>query len=270
MRLPADKLSRLRDMLAHWSSLKSCRRQQLESLIGTLQHACRVVKPGRAFLRRAIDLLRTPGATKGHHHLRLNRECRADIQWWRTFAVHWNGVSMFPCPPRPTFTATSDASGTWGCGAWSGSGWFQLEWPVEAKDCHISYKELFAGLMSAAVWGKRWRGSSVQWLCDNQAAVHAVSRRSCRDQDMMHLIRCLFFLEAWFGFEVVAAHLPGRENMLADDLSRNRLSAFLSKAPSVDPAPVSIPPALPKLLLDRNGWMSPTWTKLFFTTVTEV
>ena len=87
MRLPADKLSRLRDLLVRWSPRKSCQRQQLESLIGTLQHACWVVRSGRAFLRRAIDLLRTPGATKGHHHLRLNREFHADLQWWKTFAV---------------------------------------------------------------------------------------------------------------------------------------------------------------------------------------
>ena len=117
MRLPADKLSRLRDLLARWSPRKSCQRQQLESLIGTLQHACRVVRPGRAFLRRAIDLLCTPGATKGHHHLRLNRQFHADLQWWKTFAVHCNGVSLFPCPPQPALTATSDASGSWGCGA---------------------------------------------------------------------------------------------------------------------------------------------------------
>lgn len=56
---------------------------------------------------------------------------------------------------------------------------------------------------------------------------------------MMRLIRCLFFLEAWFCFDIVAAHLPGRENMLADDLSRNRLSDFLSKAQSPDPRPAA-------------------------------
>ena len=37
----------------------------------------------------------------------------------------------------------------------------------------------------------------------------------------MRLVRYLFFLEARFGFELVAAHLPGRVNMLAYDLSRN-------------------------------------------------
>ena len=130
-------------------------------------------------------------------------------------------------------------------------------------DHHISCKEPFAGLLSAAVWG-------VRWLCDNQPAVHAVCKRSCRDQGMMHLIRCLFFLEAWFGFELVAMHLPGRDNMLADDLSRNRLSAFLSKVPSAERAPTPVPPELPELLLDHGGWMSPTWTRLFYTIVTTV
>ena len=62
-------------------------------------------------------------------------------------------MSMFPCPPQPALTATSDASGSWECGAWPGSSWFQLKWPVRAKDCHISFKEPFAGLISAAVWG---------------------------------------------------------------------------------------------------------------------
>ena len=79
-------------------------------------------------------------------------------------------------------------------------------------------------IVQGALCGARGyrRGSTIRWLCDNQAAVYTVSRRSCRDQD---LIRCLFFLEAWFGFEVEAVHLPCRANMLADDLSRNRLSA---------------------------------------------
>ena len=161
LRLPTDKLSRVKVLLAQWSTRKTCRRRQLESLVGTLQHACRVVKPGRAFLRRMIDLLRTPSATKAHHHIRLNGQFRADLQWWCTFAEHWNGVAMFPYPAQPAFSVTSDASGSWGCGAWSGACWFQFEWPQEVLGHHIAYKELFAGLLACAAWGKQWRGSYV-------------------------------------------------------------------------------------------------------------
>ena len=257
LRLPAEKLARLRALLARWATRRSCRRRDLESLVGTLQHACLILKPGRAFLRRIIDLLRIPGATKGHHHIRLNREFRADLQWWITFAEHWNGVAMFPSPREPTGSVTSDASGSWGCGAWSDSSWFQLEWPTAALHYHISFKELFAGLVACSIWAKRWRGCRVQWWCDNQAAVHAVNSRSCPDPAMMRLLRCLFFLEAWFNFELLAAHLPGRDNMLADDLSHNLLSNFLSKAQSPDPVPSTLPPGLPELLLDHSGWTSP-------------
>ena len=169
-------------------------------------------------------------------------------------AIHWNGVAMFPCVSEPTALVTSDASGAWGCGA------FQLEWPPAAQHYHISFKELFVGVAAA---GRLWRGARVRWLCDKQAAVYAVTRRSCRDTGMMHLVRCLFFLEGWYDFELVAAHLPGRENMLADDLSRNRLSAFLSKVQSPDPQPTALPLELAEMLLDPTGWTSPRWTRRF-------
>ena len=142
LRLPADKLARVKETLAQWSMRKSCRRRELESLVGTLQHACRVVKPGRAFLRRMIDLLRLPSSHEGppSHPTKLPVSHRSAM------VVHIHGeverVAMFPSPVQPAFTVTSDASGSWGCGAWSGSSWFQFEWPQPASDDHILFKEL--------------------------------------------------------------------------------------------------------------------------------
>ena len=56
--------------------------------------------------------------------------------------------------------------------------------------------------------------------------------------------------------------------MLADDLSRNHRSAFLSKALSPDPAPTLLPRQLPELLLDAEGGTSPRWTMLFYAIAT--
>ena len=61
---------------------------------------------------------------------------------------------------------------------------------------------------------------------------------------MMHLLRCLFFYEAHYQFSVVAVHLAGRDNELAD-LSRDRHISFLSKALHMDQAPSSSPPPPP-------------------------
>ena len=57
LRLPQDKLTRLQELLRQWERRKSCTCKELESLIGLLNHACKVIRPGRAFLRCMIDLL---------------------------------------------------------------------------------------------------------------------------------------------------------------------------------------------------------------------
>ena len=54
-RLPQDKLSRIHDLLNSFKSRSSFRLAE-QSLIGTLQFACKVVVPGRTFLQRAINL----------------------------------------------------------------------------------------------------------------------------------------------------------------------------------------------------------------------
>ena len=57
LRLSAYKLHLTMVMVSSWMQKKSCTRRELESLIGTLQHACKVITAGRSFLRRVIALL---------------------------------------------------------------------------------------------------------------------------------------------------------------------------------------------------------------------
>ena len=79
----------------------------------------------------------------------------------------------------------------------------------------------------------------------------------------MHLLRCLFFCEAWYQFRLSAAYLLGVQNTLADDLSRDRRSSFLSKAPGMNKEPSLAPPDLPELLLGVGAWTSPVWIETF-------
>ena len=52
VRLPNVKLARLRESLAMWRRKKACKKRDLLSIIGSLSHACKVVKHGGSFLRR--------------------------------------------------------------------------------------------------------------------------------------------------------------------------------------------------------------------------
>ena len=126
--LPSDKLTRLRQEVERWLPRKACCRHELESLIGVLQHAAKVIRPGRSFMRGMIDLLRGP--RRPHHYIRLNQWFRADLCWWKSFAASWNGVAYFPPDESQLVEFASDASGAWGCGAWSQSQWWQFQWPV--------------------------------------------------------------------------------------------------------------------------------------------
>lgn len=84
LRLPLDKLQRLFSLLTRWRGRSSGLHKDLESLVGTLQHASRVVRPGRTFMRRIFNLLAQTQHFRQHFVVLLNAECKADIEWWFT------------------------------------------------------------------------------------------------------------------------------------------------------------------------------------------
>ena len=81
---------------------------------------------------------------------------------------------------------------------------------------------------------------------------------------IMHLLRCLFFIRAHFQMGVVAVHVPGVENHLADAISRNHLHVLFSQVPEVAKQRSVIPPSLLALLVERQpDWTSSDWAQLF-------
>ena len=51
LRLPGEKLKRLQALLRQWGNRKVCSRKDLESLVGMLNHACKVVRAGKTGTR---------------------------------------------------------------------------------------------------------------------------------------------------------------------------------------------------------------------------
>ena len=127
LRLPQAKLLRLRELVGKWRRRKACTKRDLQSLAGHLNHACKVIRPGRRFLRGVFGLLSQ--FHRRYHMIRLNSAFRADMEWWHVFASTWNGVSLMRDVSRhsPAFEIWSDASGGWGCGAVWEDQWFQVQ-----------------------------------------------------------------------------------------------------------------------------------------------
>lgn len=98
VRLPADKLAKARTLITEWSARRKCTKRELLSLIGFLSFACKVVKPGRIFLRRLIDL--STSVVSLNHFIYLNAEARGlTSSSGRTFSLSGT-VSRLSNPHR--------------------------------------------------------------------------------------------------------------------------------------------------------------------------
>ena len=121
IRLPSDKLLRLKEELAAAVSKRYLSKRAPQNLTGLLQHATKVDRPGRPFLHRLYTLQNVGSLPT--YHIQLNQAARADITWWSLFVERWNGLSIAwdlkQCLPKSV--VYSDASGSWGCGAYSAS-----------------------------------------------------------------------------------------------------------------------------------------------------
>lgn len=267
LRLPEDKLQRLREEVAAWMGRKACIKRELLSLIGSLHHAAAVVRPGRPFVRRLID--RSKEVRHDQFIVRLHTPARSDLIWWHTFLSQWNGVSILPIQ-QPQILLTSDASGSWGCGAYYGTEWFHLAWPPPLRSANIATLELIPVVIAVAVWGNSWRSAHVTCHCDNEAVVRVLNKGSAREASLAHLLRCLAFYLAHYQLTLSALHVAGASNTAADALSRNDLRSFFTSLPQASPTPSPVPQEVLQLTaLEKPDWISERWRELFLATLVK-
>ena len=244
-RLPQEKLEKLRSSLEAFSRRKNVTLKELQSLIGLLNFACLVVTPGRAFLRRLIDL--TCKVTNQHHFLRLNSEARLDIKAWQIFIENFNGKSVFLSDEwlsSDRICLYTDASGKLGYAAVLGSQWFTGSWTQSHEDYQIAIKELFPIVLALEIWGHKLKNHKILFLSDNIAVVEIINKQSSKDQVIMRLVRRLVLCALQFNIFFRAKHISGKSNVIPDRLSRFKFQEAKSLAPWLNQQPTTIPPNL--------------------------
>ena len=150
-KLPEEKLCKLKEV-SQWVERTDARKQEILSLVGSLQHATKVVRYGRAFVSRMHAT--AAKLKKLHHRTRLNLEFRSDLCWWQIFLAEWNGLSLLRWDDQdrtPDHFIQTDVSGAWGCGSFWKGHWFQWAWPPEWASTNIMVKELVPIVFSCAV-----------------------------------------------------------------------------------------------------------------------
>ena len=179
-RLPCDKLSRVQTTIVEWLNKRSATKREILSLVGVLQHAAKMVRPGRTFVRCMYSV--AARAQELDYFTRLNKEFKSDLYWWHLFLDKWNGISFLqPQKTIPMLTIQTDTSGAWGCADFFHGKWFQLRWTQEWAPEAIMAKELVPIVISCAIWGPLLVRKSVLFQCDNPGVVAAVSKGSAKE-----------------------------------------------------------------------------------------
>lgn len=128
-RLPQDKLSKFVDLVRVFCSVKRVTLRQMQSLLGLLVFACRIMHMDRVFSRRLS--LATRGASHREHHIRITKHLKDDLWVWLEFLNSYNGRTCYQSPEIssddvPLFT---DAAGSVGFGAVFGTERCTECWP---------------------------------------------------------------------------------------------------------------------------------------------
>jgi hypothetical protein len=241
--------------LRDWVGRETCSARELQTLVGILQWACRVIRHGRTFLQRMYDML-LPHVNSKHPFdssaIELENVFQEDLEWWSLFMDKWNGVTLITDQDWMTeghpLQPHTDASSS-GYGAVCGRSWFHGQWTGEqeswsreatANRDSMPFKELFAVVTAALTWGSQWGRKKVVFRVDCLPVVQAVQKGATRQRRMMQLLRALHHCAALHHFDYRIVHIAGVDNVIADELSRVFSVSQLSQTcrQLIDPSPV--------------------------------
>ena len=244
--LTKDKLEKLYAELKFFEGKTRTTKRQIQRLCGILAHASKVIRGGRVFSRRIIDLLKN--LPHGNPRVRITEEFLLDLEWWRQYSGEFNGkahliYNNFGQGPELFADACLKGYGfawgsQWQAGAFesdyipndlhsvSASHGHWLNVPVE-QDVSINYLELVAIYLAVQRFAECWRDQHVLCYTDNTQAMCAVNRGTSVSKESMCVIRQIFWLCARYNVYLSARHVAGETNLLADWLSRVRIRGYL-------------------------------------------
>ena len=251
--IPKNKFDELMDILSQWDrKRKTCKKRELLSLIGKLSFFCKVVRAGRIFLRRLIDLSTTVESMD--HHININSEAREDIRWWVDLLPQLKTHSLIPechLTTSDDLKLFTDASSKIAFGAIFGCRWIQHRWTEsERANMSIDVMELFAIVAAILTFGHEWEGKRIVVMTDNLPITQLWESGSSPTKALMFLIRRLYLVAAKNGFSVALKHIFGKTNCVADAISRFQMPRFRHLVPEADAFPTTLPRAVTETLVD--------------------
>ena len=161
---------------------------------------------------------------------RLHVDARGSFfVWSRSFAMPADVLLH-----QSQITLMLDTSGSFGWGvSWLDAAESRAgQWTAGWLTKNINMKELYCFLIALQWWGPSWQASGLRRILafsDNTAAVGCMNKLRSSRPGMDQICQRIRELLAQYGLEVVAVHIPGVQNVLADGLSRGTIAPCTSE-----------------------------------------
>ena len=207
-RLPQDKLSELRGLLRDNMQRKKIKFKDLQSLLGHLNFACKVIKPGRCFLRRLYDL--TCGSHRPDHFIKLNTAARADLKVWASFLEQYNGCTIITGDKfisSNTLQLHTDAAKSKGFACIFQEFWAWGAFSDYVKHFHINVLELYPITLAVYLFGSHWQNKNILFICDNMSIVHCLNNQTSKDKTIMRMLRIIVLESLKHNFCFASKHI---------------------------------------------------------------
>ena len=213
--IPQEKLGHITAMVHEWSKKQFCTKRHLQSLLGNLLYIHKCVRPSRIFVNRMLELLRQNyDATR----ITLTPEFKRDIRWFMQFLARYNGTSYFDHKP-PDHTTELDACLV-GLGGRFKNFVYHLPVVRHYRNLSIVHLEMINILVAIKVFGHMWHRQLILVKCDNDAVVQVLTSGKTRDPFLATCARNIWQEAAVRDIELKYVHIMGKQNKIADLLSR--------------------------------------------------
>ena len=247
--LPEDKIIKFLSYIDVLLNSRTATLRQVQSVVGMLNFSCTVIEPARAFSRRLIDL--TKGMSIPYHHLKITRQCKEDLKVWKEFLINYNRKTFFldyKFISSPALDLYTDSCTSIGFGGYFKNNWFCGMWPKACFGLHISLLELYPIFLAFHLYSDQFVNRCICIHSDNIAVVHILNSCTSKDTLMMIMIRKLVLFCMLNNVYIKATHISGKNNQLADSISRFQMDQVWQLGKFLKPRPTPIPP---ELHLDR-------------------
>ena len=249
--IPQDKLYQIHNDCKTWVGRTTCTKRQLQSLLGSLLYITKCVRYSRYFLNRMLEVLRQH---TNKNICRLTNEFFKDLYWFLALLNQYNGVTFYD-NKKPSESVHLDASLTvfffFGGGGGHGQMVYALDIPKNYMNYSIVHLEILNIMVALKVWGCYWQDKYIELFCDNLAVVQVLQTGKARDSRLATFVRNIWLITSIFNIHLAVTHIPGKNNSVADLLSRWKVTPHnQTKLSSIKPMYQWVPTHLDITLLN--------------------